>query len=257
MKTNKQHQRGFAILSIVLMAVVLLGVVTAVVSMSRSSAMSQTDVARPYASGVIAQGNNLALAFQRMEANGVLPANITYGACTTNPCSASPTTVAANDLLNPSNVSLTMQTPPDKAFNTAATAAKKFWFYKSTATGAASGAGVVKVPGVGTTDATTGSNDFVFVLTDLDQTVCQEINRYLTNSTTIPLAATAGATLANFQGGATAPLLASAQGATDGSPATVDMTAAGSTVPSGQMQGCVATSDSPAKYVYYVVAEPR
>jgi hypothetical protein len=252
MKTNLRYQCGFAILSLVLTAIVLLAVVSAVVAVSRTGTSSAADMARPYASAVITQGNNLALAFQRFESNGTLPTYITYGACTNSSCS--PATPAANDVLNISNTSLTLQTPPDKAFSGTATAAKKIWIFKSstvaTASGSTAGAGQLKVPGVGNS----GTADFAFVLTDLDQTVCQDINLYLTNSTTIPVAATAGATLANFQGSAVAPFTGGFTGATDGT--SVDMTATStSPVPSGQMQGCVQTSDG--KYVYFVVAEPQ
>ncbi len=235
-----RRQGGFAILYVVIATVALLGVVAAVTAGSRTSVTNPTDQVRAIASGVIQEGNNMALVYQSAEAKSsyMLPAFITYGSCTTATCTATPV-VATNDLLNIANASLSVQTPPSAAFASSATP-MKYWIYKSTASGATptvAGAGGLKVPGVGTSAA-----EFAFVLTDLDVTVCQQINLLLAGSSTIPVAATAGAALSAFQGTATAPLLASGKGATDSG--AVDMTAAGSTIVSGTMQGCVQTSDA-------------
>ncbi len=254
-----RRQGGFAILYVVIATVALLGVVAAVTAGSRTSVTNPTDQVRAIASGVIQEGNNMALVYQAAEAkkSSMLPTFITYGSCTAASCQTTPV-VAANDLLNTANASLSLQTPPPAAF--VSTATKKYWIYKSTASGATptvAGAGALNVPGVGSSAA-----DFAFVLTELDQGVCQQINTLLYGSTsTIPTLTSAA--IGNFQGAATTPpLIASGQGSTDST--SVDLTSSKAALTaagfgSTPMQGCVLTSDAPAaaRYVYYVVAEPQ
>jgi type II secretory pathway pseudopilin PulG len=221
---------GFALLTLVILTIALIAILSAMVAMSRSNTQSSVDFAGAYASAVIMQGNTLADTFQKMEANDFLPANISYGSVT-----------GANDMTNPSNVSLSPQVPPTAAFT--ATAANRCWIYKATTTPTTNGLPLLKIMGVGI-DA---NADYAFILADLDQTVCQKINQQLTGSTTIPASTKP---LSAFVGAATiaAPY-------DNGAGTAVDLSTVSSV--SKLMQACVATNDATPAYVYYVVVEPQ
>jgi hypothetical protein len=225
MRPIKSSQRGIAIISILLTSVALLGVLGAVVALSRTN-LSSPSTTSAYASAIVSQGNNLAIAFQSMERNGVPATNISYNSVVTG----------ITDLLNPASVSLSPQTPPAQAFMTGVSGT---WVFKSTtssnATTTTPGVGTVTVNGIGTTSA-----DFVFVVGDLTLAMCQEINRQLSGSTAIPVAAASG----NYATWTTAVTAVTA----------AMTTVAGIT---GRMQGCIATTDATPQYVYYVVAEPQ
>ncbi|MDB5728365.1 MAG: hypothetical protein JWQ00_1570 [Noviherbaspirillum sp.] len=225
MRPIKSSQHGIAIISILLTSVALLGVLGAVVALSRTN-LSSPSTTSAYASAIVSQGNNLALAFQSMERNGIPATNISYNSVASG----------ITDLLNPASVSLSPQTPPAQAFMTGVSGT---WVFKSTtssnATTTTPGVGTATINGIGTTSA-----DFVFVVGDLTLAMCQEINRQLSGSTAIP-AAVASGNYATWTTAATA------------------VTAAMTTVAgiTGRMQGCIATTDATAQYVYYVVAEPQ
>ena len=210
------QQGGFALFTIIIAVIFLMAAITAMVAVSRTSATVTTDNAKPFANAILMQANNLAMGFQAMEARGSLAANITYD------------NVATTGLLNPSAGGLSPQIPPAKAFTSGAT--QQFWVYK--------GANV-KVKGVGV-DA---NGDYAFALVGLDTSICQEINRALTNSTTIPASTLASTVFVLGTTVITAP--------TDATVADMSGVAA----VSGALQVCVSTTDS--KNVFYVVAEPQ
>jgi hypothetical protein len=221
----KSIQRGFAIITIVLTAAVLLGVLGTVLALSRGSADSSVTAAS-YGSAIISQGQNLVLAFHRMEDHLIPATDISYGNAATG----------ITDLQNLAVVSLSPQTPPAQAFSTGTAGA---WILKSTASSDAitttAGTGTIVVDGIGTAAA-----DYAFVLGGLSKAVCQEINRQASGNTVIPVSG-AGGNSATWTTPATAVTA-------------VMTTVAGIT---GVMQGCVATTDATVQYVYYVVAEPQ
>lgn len=223
-----KRERGFAILTVVVATLTIVMALTATVALSRTGVSPTSGVTRSHALAVIAQGDNLAMAFQRMMMLPLHPREIMY--YTTNGS-------GARDMFNPNLVSFTKQVPPDKAF--ASTAPRRFWMYKATTTPANDPGGPnLKVPGIGTT----AGFEYAFILPDLDVSVCQEINRALYNTSAIDVAGSES--------------LSSLMAGTDVAP-TANINAndlAG--VTSGRMQACVATNDDPRRYVYYVVVEP-
>lgn len=218
-----KKQQGFSILTLLIAAVAIFGILSAVVSMSRSGATVSSDSVRPISAAIVTQGNNLATAFTSAVSRGISDSSVTYGNSVATP--------GTNDLLNPSNTGFAMQTVPVQAF--ASGAAYPFWMYRGN---------MLSVSSVGTGTVAGSGGDYAFVVADLTQTVCQEINRSLTNSTTIP--ASGLANIAAVIGGGTPAL------ATPYSTSTTGLISN-----SLGLQGCMSTTDN--KYFYYVVVEAQ
>jgi len=234
----RKSQSGLAILTILLLIVMLLGAISAVVAISRTNP-NTTDNARPYASAVLMQSNNFAYTFQQMVAHGLNPTSITYDSDPTY------------GMLNVTVGGLTPQLPPSQAFSSTSVAALQAWVYRKGGLNTAGTQGIglkIKNIGTGTSTASTPGN-YAVVLTNLDKTVCQEINRFLFNSITIPAS---GKNASDFLGSVTAGNIGTSASDTT---TNTDVTAA--TVLTNYMQACVSTGDSPVQYVYYSVIEAQ
>lgn len=226
-KSTKQ-QSGFSVLTLLIAAVAIFGVLTAAVSMSRSGASVTGDSMKPIASALITQGNNLATAFQSATARGIDASAVTYDSGTYG-------------LLNPSNTGLAPQVPPAQAFS-ASYASSKLWVYEGTV---ASGTTTptIKVRGVGVE----GNADYVFAVAGLSKAVCSEINKQL------GFAPNSGTDYSEVFSAAVATGNLTTPAAIDLTGTAVTASGTGNAF-SGHMQSCLKGSTD---YFFYVVVQPQ
>lgn len=228
MKTKSiKQQSGFSVLTLLIAAVAIFGVLSAVVSMSRSGASVSGDSLKPIASAILTQGNNLATAYQGATSRGLTPSEITYNN----------TADMTKDLLNPANTGLAPQVPPSQAFAVATTTYP--WVYKQNA-----GVAVTTIPGVGVT----ANADYAFTLGGLSASVCTEINKQLGVTTTSAALADA------YASGVAIAAATTAATAIDLSAGVTAGTGIAPTSLTGMMQGCVKATDG---YFFYVVVQPQ
>lgn len=229
MKNTMQYQRGFSVLTLLIAAVAIFGVLAAVVSQSRSGASVSGDSMKPIASAILTQGNNLATAYQSATARGVDASAVTYDN-------------GPNGLLNPAISGLAPQIPPAQGFEATYTGTK-LWVYQGTASGGVI-TPTIRFPGVGTDVGA----DYTFVVAGLSRTVCSEINKqlgFVANSGT-DFSAVFSGTVA--QGSLTTPATLNL---------TTGITASTGNVFSGHMQACIRSGTGPTDYFFYVVVQPQ
>lgn len=214
----KRQQSGFAVFTMLMIVITLLGILTAVVSTSRTSASSYGDAQKTLAMGVIGQGNALVVGFQAMEGRGTSPSSITFD------------NAATTGLLNPIDGGSSIQTPPFQAF--APGSALPFWVYKGQN---------VRVNSVGSS----GVSEYAFVLRGLTQAACQQINNRLYGSTVIPASGLMATTWVPNSTLITSP--------TETTSVNIEAVAG----VARWMVGCVSSSDGAPEYIYFVVAEPQ
>jgi hypothetical protein len=250
MKTRfKQH--GMAVLSMIFIAIAMVGVLAAYLAYSKPSNVSTGQKSSELmSSSLIDQGNAIRDGFALMlskgtSANSIYNSTLNGTIADATPGAAGNTIKAgagannANWMYDPTNGGTSRQdVMPDAMANS--TTNRAGWVIKTTADDAtASGAPVVKLKGVGA-DA---NEDFVALAYDIKLGVCQAVNKSVNGAliTDNPPVST-GIALAAWQ--------------TPG--AAVDLSAGFSTGAgianiNGQNQGCFATSDG--KYVYFTVLQ--
>ena len=228
-----KRQSGFSVLTLILVAVVLIGVLAAAMAITRTSGTQASDTVKPVSAAIIAQGENLTAGFQILESRGIAASTVTFDSN------------ASTGLLAPSLGAASVQSPPANGFTAGALGG--IWIYKQAG---------IKVKGVGT-----GGASYGFVTSALKAgpavsdvaaagislTVCQVINNQLYGDALTATPVASGDTLANWVKNA------SYAAPTDTGPQIVDMSAVAGV--NMRMQGCVGTSD--ASYVYYAIAEPQ
>lgn len=217
-----KKQQGFSILTLLIAAVAIFGILSAIVSLSRSGATVSSDSLKPLASAIITQGTNLATAYQSATSRGIANTDIAYDATT-------------NGLLNPANTGLSPQTPPSNAFTTPTTPGA--WVYK----------------GKGLTGNTVGTSavDYGFVLGGLSAGVCAEINKQLGVSSSVSTDVLSDAYVASGV----------ASAATTATATTIDLSAVAAATNfkpafTGLMQGCIKGTSGSTHYFYFVIIEP-
>lgn len=221
--TSKQS--GFATLTMILVAVVLIGVLAGAMAITRTSGTQASDTVKPVAAAIIAQGGNLAAGFQILESRGVPASSVTFDA------------TATTGLFNPSNGAASIQLPPV----TGCTAQTNcYWQYKTNK---------IAVPSVGT-----GIASYGFVLPAVSLSVCQAINTQLWNSAPSATPPSSGlASMADVS--ATLPLGPQVASSTESATAFSLSAGAPGTGFTGTIQGCAKNTDG--TYFYYVIAEPQ
>ena len=221
------------VLWFILIAIVLLGVLTGILSRSGSSVDQSGDFekARIRASQILRYTKSFEAAIQQMQMRGVSESNISFE----NPVTSVDYTNAACSIddckIFSTGGGLTYQAPPDKANDGSE------WIFT-----AANNIGTAADP-VGTTAAATG-NDLIMLMPGANTTLCIQINRDLNVGTagTIPIETTGIATTAFtgvFPGGGPVIL--------DGDPAPFEL--------DGQPVGCFTDNAASITYFYAVILE--
>lgn len=201
-----KNQAGFAI-GTILLIVALIAVISGAIALASRSTNTSTaeQSAKVLASTVVQQGTTMRGGFEKMMVSGLSIATVTFD------------TTAATGLFNPTDGGAVQQFPPAESLLTTTNQ----WVYKVDGSSNA----VVKLKGIGVT----ATEDYMIALADLKQAVCEQINKLLYGSTTVPTLSVGAAADWNT---AVTTLDLSADNAVDKKP-----------------EQCVKTTDS--KYVFY------
>ncbi|RQR65536.1 hypothetical protein DIE18_03550 [Burkholderia sp. Bp9125] len=213
----QRNQKGFAVLPLLLLAVIIGGALVAWAATSRSNTSAAQDGNnKVMASSIIDQGKAQEQTFTNLVTNGVTPTSITYD------------TTTGQGVFDP-NVGIIKPIPQGNALVPAAGlgATEGFWVYNKN----------FKGNGIGTQAGV----DYVVTVAGIKNGVCSKINDvlYATGSTTAPPSVASAESA--FVGGATV--------SNPVSTGTADLTSTAAVA--NWPAGCVQTSDG--KYVYFHV----